>query len=38
MQVWIKIKGGLMIKLAVNEKEYKADAGPDVPLLWVIRK
>jgi len=27
-----------MIKLTVNEKEYKVDVGPDVPLLWVIRE
>jgi isoquinoline 1-oxidoreductase alpha subunit len=27
-----------MIKLVVNEKEYKVDVAPDVPLLWVIRE
>jgi isoquinoline 1-oxidoreductase alpha subunit len=27
-----------VIKLTVNEKEYKVDVGPDVPLLWVIRE
>ena len=27
-----------MIKLTVNEKEYKVDVLPDVPLLWVIRE
>jgi isoquinoline 1-oxidoreductase alpha subunit len=27
-----------MIKLMVNEKEFKVDVGPDVPLLWVIRE
>jgi isoquinoline 1-oxidoreductase subunit alpha len=27
-----------MIKLTVNEKEYKVDVSPDVPLLWVIRE
>ena len=27
-----------MIKLTVNEKEYKVDVSPDVPLLWIIRE
>ena len=27
-----------MIKLTVNEKQYKVDVLPDVPLLWVIRE
>lgn len=27
-----------MIKLTVNEEEYKVDVLPDVPLLWVIRE
>ena len=27
-----------MIKLKVNEKEYKVDVSSDVPLLWVIRE
>jgi len=26
-----------MVTLVVNEKEYKVDVKPDVPLLWVIR-
>lgn len=27
-----------MVKLIVNEKEYKVNVRPDVPLLWVIRE
>lgn len=27
-----------MISLVVNEEKYTVDAGPDVPLLWVIRE